>query len=114
MSKDFGNRVMQARKEKDLSREELAKLIGTSGPIIGRYERGDMMPSVEIATKIADALEVSLDFLVGKSTQTVKDKSMLARLEDIANLPTTKKMEVFNVIDAYIRDFKTSKAYATK
>jgi len=34
MSKEFGNRV-QARKDKDLSREELAKLIGTSGPIIG-------------------------------------------------------------------------------
>jgi ribosome-binding protein aMBF1 (putative translation factor) len=112
MSKEFGNRVMQARKEKGLSREELANLIGTSGPIIGRYERGDMMPSVEIATKIADALEVSLDFLVGKSTQTVKDKSMMARLEDIANLPNTKRLELFNVLDAYIRDFKTSKAYA--
>lgn len=114
MSKDFGNRVIQARKEKGLSREELAKMIGTSGPIIGRYERGDMMPSVEIATKIADALEVSLDFLVGKSSLTVKDESMLERLEDIAALPMTKRSELFNVLDAYIRDFKTSKAYATK
>lgn len=114
MSKDFGNRVTQARKEKELSREELAKMIGTSGPIIGRYERGDMMPSVEIATKIADALEVSLDFLVGKSSLTVKDESMLERLEDIAALPQTKRLELFNVLDAYIRDFKTSKAYATK
>ena len=114
MSKDFGNKVMQARKEKDLSREELAKLIGTSGPIIGRYERGDMMPSVEIATKIADSLEVSLDFLVGKSTKTVKDKSMLERLEDIASLPKNKRLELFNVLNAYIRDFKTSKSYAAK
>jgi len=114
MSKDFGNRVTQARKEKGLSREELAKMIGTSGPIIGRYERGDMMPSVEIATKIADALQVSLDFLVGKSSLIVKDHSMLERLEDIATLPQTKRSELFNVLDAYIRDFKTSKAYATK
>jgi len=87
-------------------------MIGTSGPIIGRYERGDMMPSVEIATKIADALEVSLDFLVGKSSLRVKDKSMMERLEDIATLPTSKRMELFNVLDAYIRDFKTSRAYA--
>ncbi|GLR16480.1 helix-turn-helix domain-containing protein [Portibacter lacus] len=112
MSKEFGDKVMQARKEKGLSREELAKMIGTSGPIIGRYERGDMMPSVEIATKIADALEVSLDFLVGKSSLTVKDESMLERLEDIAALPQTKRAELFNVMDAYIRDFKTSRAYA--
>ena len=87
-------------------------MIGTSGPIVGRYERGDMMPSVEIATKIADALEVSLDFLVGKSSMTVKDESMLVRLEDIAALPKPKRLELFNVLDAYIRDFKTSRAYA--
>ena len=98
--------------EKGLSRNELAKMIGTSGPIVGRYERGDMMPSVEIATKVADALEVSLDFLVGKSSLTVKDESMLERLEDIATLPNTKRLELFNVLDAYIRDFKTSRAYA--
>ncbi len=58
------------------------------------------MPSVEIATKIADVLEVSLDFLVGKSSMTAKDESMLERLEDIAALPNTKRLELFNVLDA--------------
>ena len=103
---------MQSRKEKGLSREQLAKRIGTSGPIVGRYERGDMMPSVEIATKIADALEVSLDYLVGKSSLTMKDNSMMDRLEDIAKLPSIKQKELFNVLDAYLRDYKTSTAYA--
>lgn len=103
--------MMQARKEKGLSREELAARISTSGPIIGRYERGDMMPSVEIATKIAEAMEVSLDFLVGKSSLPVKDKTMLERLEDIAQLPAAKQTELFNVLDAYLRDYRTSKAY---
>jgi hypothetical protein len=65
-----------------------------------------MMPSVEIATKVADALEVSLDFLVGNSSMTIKDESMLERLEDIAALPNTKRLEPFNVLDAYIRDLK--------
>jgi len=37
MSVRFGDRVMQARKEKRLAREELAKMIGTSAAIIGRY-----------------------------------------------------------------------------
>lgn len=94
-----------------LSREELAEKIGTSGPIVGRYERGDMMPSVEIATKISEALEVSLDFLVGKSSLLVKDADMLERLEDIAKLPKPKQTELFNVMDAYLRDYRTSKAY---
>lgn len=113
MSVTFGDRITQARKDKGLSREELANIIGTSGPIIGRYERGDMMPSVEIATKIANALAVSLDYLVGQSSLVVKDKSMMDRLEDIAQLPEAKRIELFNVLDAYLRDFKTSRAYAS-
>jgi ribosome-binding protein aMBF1 (putative translation factor) len=112
MSVKFGDRVMQARKEKELSREELAEKICTSGPIVGRYERGDMMPSVEIVTKIAEALDVSLDFLVGNSSLLVKDKNILARIEDIAKLPSGKRSELFNVLDAYLRDYKTGKAYA--
>ena len=74
---------MQARKEKQLSREELAEKVGTSGPIIGRYERGDMMPTIEIKSRIAGALEVSLDFLVGNSSILVKDKNILNRIEEI-------------------------------
>ena len=112
MGTDFGTRLKEVRAEKGFKREDLAKKIGTSAAIIGRYERGDMMPSVEIATKIADALEVSLDFLVGKSSLIVEDESMLERLEDIAALPNTKRLELFNVLDAYIRDFKTSRAYS--
>lgn len=70
------------------------------------------MPSIEIATKIAEALDVSLDFLVGNSSLLVKDKSILVKMEDIAKLPSTKRSELFNVLDAYLRDYKTSKAYS--
>ncbi|RZK99110.1 MAG: XRE family transcriptional regulator [Pedobacter sp.] len=82
----------------------MAEKVGISAPIIGRYERGDMMPSVEIAMKISEALSVSLDFLVGKSSLLVKDADMLERLEDIAKLPAAKQTELFNVMDAYIHD----------
>lgn len=34
--------------------------VGTSGAMIGKYERDEMTPSVEMAKKIADALNVSL------------------------------------------------------
>jgi transcriptional regulator with XRE-family HTH domain len=113
MSVKFGDRVTQARKEKKISREELAELIGTSAPIIGRYERGDMMPSIDIATKIAEALEVSLDFLVGKSSLLLKDKNMLNRLEDINLLNDDDKKGILFALDGLIRDAKTRKAYAT-
>jgi transcriptional regulator with XRE-family HTH domain len=107
----FGSKMTQIRKDKKLSREELGKLVGTSGAIIGRYEREDMKPSIEMAAKIALSLEVSLDYLVGNSSIEVKDKEMILRLESIAKMPTDKRTELFNVMDAYIRDFKTKQAY---
>jgi hypothetical protein len=71
-----------------------------------------MMPSIEIASKIAEALEVILDFLVGNSSILVKDKNILNFIEDIAKLPSQKQGELFNVLDAYLRDYKTSTTYS--
>ena len=55
--------------------DDLAKAVGTSSAIIGRYERNEITPSVEVAAKIADALDVSLDYLVGASSFVVKEIS---------------------------------------
>lgn len=104
--------IREAREAKGFPQKDLATKIGSVHSINGKYERDEAQPSVETAKKIADALEVSLDYLVGKSSLTLKDKSMLERLEDIAALPKPKRLELFNVLDAYIRDFKTSRSYA--
>lgn len=49
----FNKRLLELCKAKGGSQLELAKRIGTSGPIIGRYERGEMMPSIKVAMKLA-------------------------------------------------------------
>ena len=113
MSIQFGSKIAQVRKEKKISRAELAMKIGTSVAIIGRYEREEMMPSIEIAFKIAKTLDVSLDFLIGNTSMLTIDKRVLTRMENIATLPNNKQEEIFNVIDAYLRDFNASKAYKT-
>jgi transcriptional regulator with XRE-family HTH domain len=107
----LGDNMMLLRKKKDLSQAELGKLIGTSGDVIGRYERGDISPSIEVVSKIADALEVSVDYLIGK-TKMALDADALRRLEDIASLSDENKKFVLNMIDMALRDFKTKKAYA--
>lgn len=103
--------MMLLRKKKGLSQAELGKLIGTSGDVIGRYERGDISPPIEVVAKIADALEVSVDYLIGK-TKMELDKETMRRLEDISTLSQDNKSFVLNMIDMALRDFKTKKAYA--
>lgn len=107
----FGSIMSQLRKENGLSRDELAKMIGTSGAIIGRYERDDMKPSIEIAVKIANALNISLDYLVGNSNLIFKDKKVIQRIEDILEMPEQDRNQVFSLIDALIRDYKAKQAY---
>lgn len=99
---DFGNKIIQLRKDKDLSRDELAKAVGTSSAIIGRYERNEITPSVEVAAKIADALDVSLDYLVGASSFVVKDKKMLHRLELLEQLHDDDREALLKVVDNYL------------
>jgi transcriptional regulator with XRE-family HTH domain len=44
----FGERLLSIRKAKKSSQEELAKAIGVHAPVIGRYERGEVKPSIEV------------------------------------------------------------------
>lgn len=110
---EFGQNMMLIRKQKKLSQAALGKTIGTSGDVIGRYERGDIKPSVEVVAKIADALEVSIDYLVGKTSLEL-DSQTMQRIEEISELPEEKRNYVFGLIDMALRDFKTRKAYASQ
>lgn len=103
---------MLIRKKKGFSQAALGKAIGTSGDVVGRYERGDIKPSIEVVVKIADALEVSVDHLIGK-TDLQLDKDAVQRLVDISKLPDESKNCVLGLIDMALRDFKAKKAYAS-
>lgn len=101
---DFGNKIAQLRKQKELTRDELAKEVGTSGAIIGRYERNEITPSVDVAAKIAEALEVSLDYLVGSASVIVKDKKMLYRLELLDKISEDDRNTILKVVDSLLKD----------
>lgn len=107
----LGEHITLLRKKKGLSQADLGKAIGTSGDIIGRYERDEVKPSIEVVIKMADTLEVSLDYLVGKTNVEIDSKT-LKRLQDIQKLSDDNRTQLFMVIDALIRDFKAKKAYA--
>lgn len=63
-------------------------------------------PSIDIAAKIADALNVTLDYLLGKSDEVVLDKKKLQRLSDIEQLYYEDKKHIFYAIDGLIKAAK--------
>ena len=106
----LGEHILILRKQKGLSQSQLAKEVGTSGDIIGRYERDATKPSIEVVIKIANTLEVSIDYLVGKTAIKI-DKETMNRLEEIDKLPDDVKTQVLMVVDALIRDYIARKTY---
>ncbi|NJS42111.1 helix-turn-helix transcriptional regulator, partial [Candidatus Gracilibacteria bacterium] len=62
------------RDKKGWSQTDLAQNSNVSRVMIGKYERGEAVPSIDAAKKIADAFEVSLDFLVGEGQNAMFDK----------------------------------------
>lgn len=48
------------------------------GFVIGRYERNEVKPYIKMAASITEALEVSLDYLVGNTE--LLEKMWLVRL----------------------------------
>lgn len=105
---NIGNRITNLRKELGLSREDLGKQIGTSGAVIGRYERQEITPSIEVAAKIANALNISLDYLTGLTTSTVKDKKMLYRLEILEKISEKEKDTILHVFDSLLQTAQLS------
>jgi len=61
---------------------------------------------------IADIFDVSLDYLVGDVLKPSFDKRMVERLEDFELLNEKDRSHLFALLDAFLRDAKTKKAYA--
>ena len=66
---DLPGRFKQVRLENKLTQRQIAELIGISEQSYQRYEYGKVVPSALVLISIADALGVSLDYLVGRSDE---------------------------------------------
>lgn len=108
----FEKRIAELRKEKKISQDELSKKIGVHQNVIGRYERGEAKPFIEVATAIADVFNVSLDYLVGK-TEFIVDEDITNRILTIQKLPEQDKEHILFALDAMIRDAKARLAYSS-
>ena len=66
---DFGERLVAARTIRELSQTELAQRAGLQPAAIGHFERNRRKPSFANVRALAKALNVSSDYLLGRSTE---------------------------------------------
>lgn len=99
---DIGDRIIELRKRKNWSQSDLAKVVEASRDIIGKYERNENLPSVEMALKIARAFEVSVDYLLGEGLHAAYDKETIKRMEQMQKLSDKDKEHVYALFDAFL------------
>lgn len=110
----FGKKMRECREAKSLSQSELARKLGTNHSIIGKYERDEVKPTIDVVKKIAGILDTTVGYLLGESDEInlLKDPLMLKRLNDINLLSDQDREHILYTIDGLLRDAKTRQAYA--
>ena len=102
----FGQRITFARKQIKITQAVLGKAVGTSGDIIGKYERDEIKPNIDTAAKIADALIVTIDFLVKDGEYQNIDNDALKRLRLLEKLAPKDKDHIYALMDAFFAKYK--------
>ncbi len=95
---EFGEKLRQLRKEKNLTQKQLADLVGLKNSVISFYEVGERVPSPEVIKKLAAVLHVSADYLLGlERAETVDlhglddaDKKLVRALVDTLRSKNTR------------------------
>ena len=94
----LAKRIKDLRIKKDLTQEELGKLINVTKVSISCYENATRLPSLESIVALADIFEVSLDDLVGREIVVEKTNIRMSK-EEVEFIKEIRKSErVFHLL----------------
>lgn len=111
MYTSFGDRLILLRKQNNLTLEQLAQKAGITVEELASYEGDKVSPAFNITVKLADALDISLDFLACRIDQHV-DAKWLSMAVDIQQMTEKNQHAVIELIDAFINYNKVKNIYA--
>jgi transcriptional regulator with XRE-family HTH domain len=65
----FNEKLIQRRRERGMTQEELADRLSVSRQTVSKWENGDCMPDADKFIRLSDILEISLDELAGREVE---------------------------------------------
>ena len=66
---NIGARILPLMKKKGMTQRELANQIGVTETSISRYISGARMPKANIVVDMADALNTTTDYILGRTEE---------------------------------------------
>jgi len=102
----FGQRLARLRKARGFSQTDLGEVVGASQRAMSYYERQTERPPAHLLPKLAEALGVTVDQLLGlrpaRETPTPRHTRLWRKLRDIEKLPAGDRKAVLRVLDGLL------------
>ena len=108
----IAERIRITRQQKGWSQSELAEKSGVNYKSLSRYELGTSIPPANLLKDLANALDVSADFLLNDEDTEIKDKELFKRFTVIQEMTGESRKVVDAFLEMAIRDFKTQQTYS--
>ena len=107
---ELGKRIAKYRNDVGYSQRKLAADLNISQQLLAAYELGQRRIHVYLFSKIAKALYVSTDELLGFKNNISKPgpaSKIQRRLDQIQDLPKTKQKIIFDLLDSYLQTHRS-------
>lgn len=89
----IGDKIKKLREQKELTQEQLARLVNLSQQTIDHYEKGRAKPSIDTVGLFANIFNVSADYLLSiDELQHVNDDEALEYLDELHKRPEMKTL----------------------
>ncbi|NLK94704.1 MAG: helix-turn-helix transcriptional regulator [Clostridiales bacterium] len=110
----LGDKIKSLRELKRITQTELSEQLDVSPSTVGMWEQNRRTPDAEMLKKISEFFDVSLDYLLGKTTiknYSEKNQKTVALHSDIDydDLPESAKEEINNFIEYVKQKYKKNK-----
>jgi Zn-dependent peptidase ImmA (M78 family) len=106
----IGERIKQARKAGRMSLRGLAEKVGVSAMAISKYERGLMTPGSAVLMRLAQALDVSAEYLMRPVTASVrlqayrKHAALGVRAQEAIRMRVQEWLERYLAVESFFPD----------
>lgn len=101
MTGGFNERLADLLQKKHLTQKELAEKAGVTQAAMSHYMKGDRYPRASVMARIADALDVTVEFLInGADKDTEEELAHATRLiaRNVQQMTKEQKIEIIRIL----------------
>lgn len=101
----IGQKIRQYRILRNLTQDELAEVIGSTGSYIGRIERGEQNVKIETLEKIATAMEIDIFLLFQQEVEPLQEYPWIQKtIGLLLEQPEKKQQKAFYILKEIFKD----------